>query len=150
MPYVAWAVVAAASLGVDVALVYDTPGVYVFDHLLGHFAGPIYDEAVGVELRHAAFRAISIARLLPLVLLLVLLYDPVMVEASTWKLGRPRVLATLVLMALVGGVTWYVEPRLGLRSSEAHIVSASPSNTRPHPIANSVSPTKATPASGIQ
>ena len=35
-------------------------------------------------------------------------------------------------------------------SSDFHIIWASPSMTRPQPMANSVSPTKATPADGIQ
>jgi hypothetical protein len=120
-PHLAWPVVVLAFLAWDVALVYLTPQVFVFDHLLGAFGGPLYDEAVGVEPRHLVFRLVTLLRLAPLLGLAAIVYDPARVRLARSRLARPAALSALGIALVTTLATFLAEPRLGLRSSEREV-----------------------------
>ncbi len=115
------AAVLAASFAWDVALLYYTPQVFVFDHLLGFFGGPVYDEALGLEWRHAVFRLVTAARIAPLVILAATLHDQERSRLDASRLGRSAARAALAAWLLVLAGTFLAEPALALRASQAEI-----------------------------
>lgn len=120
-PFAGWIAALVASLAWDAALIYFTPQVFVYDHLLGTFAGPLYDEAVGLTATHLVFRLVTAARLAGLLLAAWALHDPDALRLRSSRLeGRLArgVLAALVVVVLS---TFLAEPALGLRSSQARI-----------------------------
>jgi tetratricopeptide (TPR) repeat protein len=119
LPHVAWAAVPVAFLAWDALLVYATPQVFVFDHLLGTFGGPLYDEAVGVGIGHIAFRTVTLIRLAPLIGLAAALLDPSRARLDPSRLRRPAALASLAALALarvLGGTT--VTPHVTIHHPE--------------------------------
>jgi tetratricopeptide (TPR) repeat protein len=122
LPLLAWVLVLLASLAWDGFLVYTTPQVHVHDHLLGHFAGPLYDEDVALGASHLSFRLITAARLVPLALLGWALHEPTGARARASRLRRPVPLVLAAVTAAVWTATFLAEPRLGLRTSERAIV----------------------------
>jgi hypothetical protein len=59
-PVLAYAAVAAASLATTLARAYLGPAASLFDHLLGWWPGPIYDEALVLDRRVVLFRAATV------------------------------------------------------------------------------------------
>jgi hypothetical protein len=119
--FAAVAALLAGSLAWDAALLYHTPQVFVFDHLLGFFGGPLYDEALGLEWRHAVFRLVTVARIAPLLILAALLIDPARLRLDVSRMGRRAARATLALWLLVLAGTFFAEPALALRASQDEI-----------------------------
>ncbi|MBW2260379.1 MAG: hypothetical protein JRG91_00280 [Deltaproteobacteria bacterium] len=115
------AAVLAASLAWDGALLYYTPQVFVFDHLLGFFGGPLYDEAVGLQWRHVVFRLITAGRIAPMLLLAAALHDPDRLRLDTSRLSRRTARAALSAWLIVLTGTFLAEPTLALRASQAEI-----------------------------
>ena len=124
LPHLAWAAVLAMSFGWDLFLVYATPQVFVFDHLLGVFAGPIYDEAIGLERQHAYFRLITLARVAPALALAYALHDPARLRLAPGLLGRRAAAGSLAALVAALVATFLAEPALGLRTSERAIRAA--------------------------
>jgi len=108
--FAAVAALLAGSLAWDGALLYHTPQVFVFDHLLGFFGGPLYDEAVGLEWRHVVFRLVTAARIAPLLLLAALLHDPARLRLDLSRMGRRTARVTLALWLFVIAGTFFAEP----------------------------------------
>jgi hypothetical protein len=120
-PYAGFIAALALSLAWDGALIYYTPQVFVFDHLLGSFAGPLYDESVGIEARHLVFRLVTAARTAALVLAAALLHDRRRQRLVSRRLEGRSAQAAIAALVLVGAATFFTEPKLGLRSSQGEI-----------------------------
>lgn len=119
--FAAWIAALGASFAWDAALLYHTPQVFVFDHLLGTFGGPLYDEAVGLETRHLVFRLFTVARFGALLVLAHTLHDPRRHRLAPSHLSRRAPRAALGAFVIVLLATFLAEPALGLRSSQSEI-----------------------------
>lgn len=121
-PFVAWIGVLLMHLAWDAALAYFTPQVFVYDHLLGHFAGPLYDEDVRLSLTHLLFRLHTVARVALLVAVAIALHDPVIQRLRLSRLRRTVPLAWAVVTVAAFATTTAVSPACGLRTTHGTIV----------------------------
>ncbi len=131
LPIAAWIIFVVGSLAWDAWLLCTTPQVFVFDHFLGWFGGPLWDEAIGLTWRHAWFRSFTVLRLAALIVLAWALYDPVQMRILGTR-ARPRertwIAAAFFAVALAG--TFLAEPSAGLRTPAASVRRALGCETR--------------------
>ncbi|MFH1434137.1 MAG: hypothetical protein ABIJ56_00335, partial [Pseudomonadota bacterium] len=122
--YGTWALVVLGSLFVDFLEFYATPKVNVYDHLLGYFAGPLWDEAVRVDSRLWLFRGITFSVLACAMLFFFTGFDRGSVSfslkraLSSWR-GR---FSALLLAAVIAGCC-LVQAHAGISGSRRHIES---------------------------
>ncbi len=122
--YTTWALLVLGSLFVDFLEFYATPKVNVYDHLLGYFAGPLWDEAVSVDARLLMFRGITLAGLACIMLFFITGFDRGSVffslkrALSSW---RGRLSAAFLAAVLAGG--WFLQAHAGISGSRRHIES---------------------------
>lgn len=81
-------------LGARLAELYLQPAIFVFDHLWGHFAGSLYDEAIELDSRMAALRLGTLGRI-------VLLVQGYRIWNESRTLGRGFVVAATLALAFV-------------------------------------------------
>ena len=92
------------------------PQVFALHHLFGYFPGPIYDEALAVDARLIAFRALS------LIWALALLLCAALASPASWQARwRSPHLWALFPCLLTLGLGWHFDSALGLRTGEADI-----------------------------
>ena len=122
--YTTWALLVLGSLFIDFLEFYTTPKVNVYDHLLGYFAGPLWDEAVKVDARLWLFRGITLAGLACIMLVFLAGFSRGG-AAFSWKRifasWRGR-LSVLLLAAVVAG-SCFLQTRVGISGSRRTIES---------------------------
>ena len=114
-------IVPLIALAWSLARVYLAPPIFVFDPLLGYFAGSVYDERVNVP------SALVLARMWTLVLAFAALAmaSPLLDGATLtqkWRARRRPVLATLAFAAALAG--YLLGPKLGYREDARTIARA--------------------------
>lgn len=104
--------IVVASLVAGLKSIYDGPAFFLFDHFLGYFPGPLYDELVPVSPALLSFRALTIGWALLVLVACAAHRRP----SSTTSLVATVLLASaLVITSLVGGT------RLGFTSTDSHV-----------------------------
>ncbi len=106
----------ALSLAVTLWPLWDGPQVFALHHLLGYFPGPIYDEALSVDARLIAFRALT------LIWTCAFLFLAALTSLDGWR-ARLRSPPGLLLAACLVAIAlfWRFDGALGLRTTEADI-----------------------------
>lgn len=88
----------AGSLAVTLAQAWQGPAAFAYDHLLGAWPGPLYDEALRLDARLLLFRAATVA--------LAVLAAATAAASWRWRTGRPAgpaLLAGLLGLAVAAG-----------------------------------------------
>lgn len=106
----------ALSLAVTLWPLWDGPQIFALHHLLGYFPGPIYDEALSVDARLIAFRALTLVWTSAFLFLAALKSLDGWRERLRSRLGR-ALAACLIAIALF----WRFDGALGLRTTEEDI-----------------------------
>jgi tetratricopeptide (TPR) repeat protein len=119
--YVLWAAAAAGFFLWDVAVFYFTPKVNVYDHLLGYFAGPLWDEAVRVDARLWVFRAVTLAVLAAIHAAVWPSLDAALTLSSRRMIGTRRGAASLLALLVVIAAAHAVQVREGISPSRRMI-----------------------------
>ncbi|MFN7131311.1 MAG: hypothetical protein ACK4N5_04470, partial [Myxococcales bacterium] len=112
---VLYAALLLASLAVSLAPIWTGPQIFALNHFLGYFPGPLYDEALEVDGRLFAFRALTAAWTLLLFTVGAAFVDPASARLVRRTPNGRHVAAALALVPAVL-FFWFYDFPLGLQT----------------------------------
>jgi hypothetical protein len=111
---------ALASLVVSLWPLWSGPQIFALNHLFGYFPGPLYDEALTVDARLLAYRALTLFWTALLLFGTAVALDP---RTARLRLARPGAADWAGLLALASALALFFafDFELGLRTREADL-----------------------------
>ncbi len=118
-----WASIPLLFLASDFLGFYATVKVNVYDHLLGYFAGPLWDEAVSVDRRLWIFRGVTLANLLAIHAVFFSGLDESRTFSARSLLSRRRGVAALAFLGAVLLGSYFAQVHSGISGSRRLVES---------------------------
>ena len=121
-----WASVPVLFLALDFLVFYATLKVNIYDHLLGYFAGPLWDEALSLDRRLWIFRGITLANLAAIHAVLFSGLDEKRTFSPKRLLSRRRGMAALAALGAVLVGSYFIQVHAGISGSRRLVESRLP------------------------